>query len=73
MLSLCYTALHLSLIHIYTPAARMPQPALETLRAAIPAARSLPLLAGLAQRATREVTIDYLGPKNLALRIEPCP
>lgn len=56
-----------------TPAARMPQPALETLRAAIPAARSLPLLAGLAQRATREVTIDYLGPKNLALRIEPCP
>jgi hypothetical protein len=55
------------------PSARLEQPALEALRAAIPAARSLPLLAALAQRATREVIIDYLGARNLALRIEPCP
>jgi hypothetical protein len=55
------------------PAAHLEHPALEALRATIPAARSLPLLAALAQRATREVVIDYLAPRNLALRIEPCP
>jgi hypothetical protein len=54
------------------PAERMPQPALEGLRTAIPAARSLPLLARLAQQATQAVVIDYLEPNNLALRIEPC-
>jgi hypothetical protein len=54
------------------PAARLEQPALEALRVTIPAARSLPLLAALAQRATREVVIDYLGARNLTLRIEPC-
>jgi hypothetical protein len=54
------------------PAERMSQPALEGLRSAIPAARSLPLLARLAQRATPGVVIDYLEPTNLALSIEPC-
>ena len=53
-------------------AERMEQPALEVLRGAIPAARSLPFLAQLAQRATRGVVIDYLEPHNLALSIEPC-
>lgn len=53
-------------------AERMEQPALEVLRGAIPAARSLPFLAQLAQSATRAVVIDYLEPHNLALSIEPC-
>ena len=53
-------------------AERMEQPALEALRGAIPAARSLPLLARLAQRATGSVVIDYLEPHNLALSFEPC-
>ena len=56
-----------------SPAARLEEPALEALRATIPAARSLPLLQALAQRATRDVVIDYLAPRNLTLRIEPCP
>lgn len=54
------------------PAERMGQPALEVLRASIPAARSLPFLARLAQGATQGVVIDYLEPNSLALSIEPC-
>ena len=64
---------HLTVALSRAPAARLEEPALEALRGTIPAARSLPLLAALAQRATRDVIIDYLGATNLALRIEPCP
>jgi hypothetical protein len=46
--------------------------ALEQLRSAIPAARSLPLLAALAQRAPCTVLIEYLAPRNLEVRISPC-
>jgi Beta-ketoacyl synthase, N-terminal domain len=66
------TLARLSLATSRAPAQRMAQPALEALRSAIPAARSLPLLAQLAQRATPGVVIDYLEPTNLALSIEPC-
>jgi Beta-ketoacyl synthase, N-terminal domain len=54
------------------PAERMAQPELEALRSSIPAARSLPFLARLAQGGTQGVVIDYLEPNSLALRIEPC-
>lgn len=45
---------------------------LESLRASIPAARSLPLLHAIASRETLRVTVDYLEPANLTLEITPC-
>jgi hypothetical protein len=63
----------LSATQTNTPAQPMDTPALEALRRAIPAARSLPFLALLAQGATAGVVIDYLEPDNLALSVEPCP
>jgi hypothetical protein len=54
------------------PADRMSDPALEQLRMAIPAARSLPLLAQLATRSAGRVTLDYLPPHALAVDLEPC-
>ena len=53
-----------------------PQPlenhSLEAMRQAIPAARGLPLLRALAQRATTPVVIDYLDTRRLAFRLQPC-
>lgn len=44
--------------------------ALENLRTAIPAARGLPLLCALANRASTTLVIDYLGSTRLAVEIE---
>jgi beta-ketoacyl synthase-like protein len=46
--------------------------ALERLRASIPAARSLPLLAQLARGAAGCVAIEYLDGACLALEVTPC-
>jgi len=54
-----------------SPPARMERAALEALRAAIPAARSLPLLALLASGRPGTVAVAYLD--DLALRIEVRP
>ena len=54
-------------------AEQLPEPALESLRGAIPAARGLPLLARLARGATHTLVIDYLGDMRLALGLESCP
>jgi hypothetical protein len=54
------------------PAERLAHGALEELRSAIPAARSLPLLAALAGEVPRCTVLDYLGTMSLALSIEPC-
>jgi hypothetical protein len=51
------------------PATRMSDAALEALRASIPAARSLPLLALLARRAAGCAVLDYLGTERLAARV----
>jgi hypothetical protein len=51
------------------PADRMTDSRLESLRASIPAARSLPLLAKLARRESACVTVDYLDGRGLALEI----
>ena len=51
---------------------RLEDSALEELRASIPAARSLPLLAALAGEVPRETVLDYLGNMSLMLRVEPC-
>lgn len=53
-----------------TAATRMPQDDLEHLRQSIPAARSLPLLALLAQGRSGSVVLDYLD--TLRLGIEVC-
>jgi hypothetical protein len=45
---------------------------LESLRQAIPAARSLPLLQAIALGQRARVVIDYLAPLRLAVDIAPC-
>jgi hypothetical protein len=48
----------------------MAEPALEALRAAVPAARCLPLLECLARRRSRQVVLDYLDGARLAVDVE---
>jgi hypothetical protein len=52
------------------PAASMDHAALESLRASIPAARSLPLLEQLAQRRSGTVVLDYLETARLAVEVQ---
>jgi hypothetical protein len=52
------------------PAATMDSAALEAMRSAIPAARSLPLLERLALRRDGAVILDYLHGTRLALEVE---
>jgi hypothetical protein len=51
---------------------RMTDAALESLRASIPAARSLPLLAQLARGASGRVVVDYLDGAGLAVEVHSC-
>lgn len=51
---------------------RMEDPRLESFRESIPAARSLPLLYGLARRQPAFVALEYLGRKTLATEISTC-
>lgn len=51
---------------------RFPEPRLEALRAAVPAARSLPLLRLLARREPGAVVLDYLGAQRLAVEVYGC-
>jgi len=55
-----------------SPADRMRDTALESLRASIPAARSLPLLYQLAVRKPAVVNIDYLDGRCIAVEVDPC-
>ena len=55
-----------------TPAQRMADAGLEALRVAIPAARSLPLLALLARQASGRVVIEWLDSTPLAVEVNPC-
>jgi hypothetical protein len=50
----------------------MGEPALETLRASIPAARSLPLLQYLARRQAGRVVLEYFEHMRIAVQVEPC-
>jgi hypothetical protein len=54
------------------PPERMADAALEGLRAAIPAARSLPLLARLARREFGCSRLDYLDGRSIEAELEPC-
>jgi hypothetical protein len=51
------------------PAARMDDAPLETLRASVPAARSLPLLRQLALATAGRIVIDYLGDQRLSVEV----
>ncbi len=64
---------HLTLSLTDAPADRVPEAALEGLRVAIPAARSLPLLASLARRTAARVVLDYLDGQRLAVQVSACP
>lgn len=61
--SLCSTA---------AAADRLSEPRLEALRAAVPAARSLPLLRLLARREAADVVLDYLGEQRVAVEVREC-
>ncbi|MEO7391178.1 MAG: beta-ketoacyl synthase chain length factor [Ramlibacter sp.] len=50
----------------------MEDPAMESLRRAIPAARALPLLESIARRQTRSVALAYLDPLQFAVGVAPC-
>ena len=50
----------------------MPDAELESLRRAIPAARSLPLLHLLAMRAPGRAILDYLDVSRAAVQVQPC-
>jgi hypothetical protein len=54
------------------PADRMSNADLESLRASIPAARSLPFLHHLALRKSGVVNIEYLDGRSLAVEVEAC-
>ncbi|HQT30275.1 MAG TPA: beta-ketoacyl synthase chain length factor [Thiobacillus sp.] len=47
-------------------------PALETLRRSIPAARGLPLLQAVARGDACRVVLDYLAPLSLLVQVGPC-
>ncbi|MDB5757085.1 MAG: 3-oxoacyl-[ACP] synthase [Burkholderia sp.] len=54
------------------PPTAMAEPGLETLRGAIPAARSLPLLDAIAHGAAAHLVLDYLEHSRLAVDVAPC-
>jgi hypothetical protein len=51
---------------------RMAEPQLEALRAALPAARGLPLLRLLARREPGEVVLDYVPEQYVAVEVREC-
>ena len=55
-----------------TPSTPMALPALEQLRLAIPAMRSLPMLELLARRQAGTVSLDYLVPLQMQVEVAPC-
>jgi hypothetical protein len=48
------------------------QSELEALRLAVPAGRSLPLLALIARRRAGKVAVEYLGARSVRTMVEPC-
>jgi len=51
---------------------RLDDAALENLRSAVPAARGLPLLRGIALQKEQHVVLDYLDSTRLGVAIAPC-
>ena len=61
-----------SLCGAESPSDRFPEPQLEAMRAALPAARSLPLLRLLARREPGDVVLDYVGEQRVAVEVREC-
>ncbi|MBS0579405.1 MAG: beta-ketoacyl synthase chain length factor [Proteobacteria bacterium] len=55
------------------PPSTLPSGGLEELRARIPAARSLPMLAQIARAESGTVVLDYLGTLTLSVKVRACP
>ena len=55
------------------PATPLANPALDSLRLAIPALRGLPLLKLLADGAAAQANLEYLAPLSLAVTLTPVP
>jgi Beta-ketoacyl synthase, N-terminal domain len=51
---------------------QLPEPQLEALRTALPAARGLPLLRLLARRQPGDVVLDYVGEQRVAVEVREC-
>lgn len=66
-------SMHLAAELVREPPATLPNPALEALRAAVPSARSLPLLMRIAQGDSGRVVLEYLEDLQLAVTVTPCP
>jgi len=70
--SRCMAALEVEFVANGGGAAAMADAALEAVRAGIPAARSLPLLAALARGGAHELALECGGGAHLALGVAPC-
>lgn len=55
------------------PARHMSEAQFESMRVAIPAARSLPLLEMLARRESGRVVLDYLEAQRIAVEVSTWP
>ena len=67
-----FAALAITHVHDDASATAMTLPALETVRAGVPAARSLPLLAAFAREAAAVVMLELAGTGRLRVEIAPC-
>jgi hypothetical protein len=65
-------ALDIDFVPSKADATRMDDPALEALRCGVPAARSLPLLAVLANGGRGTVILDYVAGSHLRVAVAPC-
>jgi hypothetical protein len=67
-----FATLDVSHLHDDAPETLMTLPALEAVRAGVPAGRSLPLLAALAREAAAVVILELAGAGRLRVAIAPC-
>lgn len=56
----------------HEPTTELADPALESLRAAIPAARGLPIITTIAQKQSKTISLDYLDHTQISVEITPC-
>jgi hypothetical protein len=68
----CCARVTASLCNIGVAADRLPDPQLEALRQALPAARSLTLLRLLARREPGQVVLDYIGEQRVSVEVSEC-
>lgn len=67
-----FAALDVSHVQGESHVTPMTLPALEAVRANVPAGRSLPLLAALARERAAVVIVEYLGASRLRIAVQPC-